>query len=274
MSIAIAFPCETCDDTGDDVWKFKPAWASIAGYGTRCVHWSKEGSESLDRRWPMADPPEIGGTYALRVGHLFKGAQAEPFWVLFQPAHSAVHGWEEYPEELGASSMVKCHLLNVRANEGEQSAWLRIHVVDMMRLHELSRRVEVQEADSLPPYPTQRTVRADWGDLTYFNGNMEGDVGVWFVCQRLEERPTLLLYGEWAWHADFVYAGNRRLTHTEFRLLEKDFREGPTCESPTLPRMPHVLGAYPCMHPTAAKREKRWGQVLHDARHGLTTQWN
>ena len=69
--------------------------------------------------------------------------------------------------------VVKCHLLSVRAKEGKQSAWLRINVVDVIRLQELSHRVEVQYSDSLLPYPTQRAVRADWGDLTYFDGNNE-----------------------------------------------------------------------------------------------------
>lgn len=222
MALDIKFQCDACEKYEDNLFKYKPSWASVAGYDNRCVAWIGEGlvtkNKSVIR---MTEPPAAGKNYTLEVNHPFRARLLEDCWTLFQPWDSAVNGWEEHPHELEFSRIVKCQPVDV-IKKNERSYWVAINVLDSIEFTEISNRF-AKGSGPIPLYPKSRMLRLDWKNLIYFHGNLEGDVAAWFICQKQDEQVTMLLYGISEWHKNFFYAGNRPLSVDEFNILEKDF---------------------------------------------------
>lgn len=205
-------------------------WASLTGYGGELLEWSDFNDEiPEDSHWTRSDiPPEPGEHRAVRFTIPLSAFPTEPFWTIFSPALAHLNGWEEYPEEIDRSSIVLIE--NVRCSKFEDSGtWNKIRILDAITLPNLTERFPPTTRGLLGEHPASFGTLNHWflGRWLFVDGNLESDVGVWYLCRKTDQEVSLVLYGEWfPGQVERIYVGNRRLSADEIvRLLSSSWNE-------------------------------------------------
>ena len=225
MPMAVSFTCTACGKPIIAAWTNRPAWAQVAGFSN--VGWVAEGTRiPCGDIWPrLATMPVARREYALHVQVPVTIYPRRPFWVLFQPALSAVNGWEEHPTEISASGLVQVVLTEVCVH-GETGGWIKARVLQAIPVRDIADRFAEDGSGATAPLLSQLGVRGycevRTEDLSYISAQMEGDVGAWVLCQRWGQSARVLMYGEWGFHADYVFAGNRPLQAAEWQGLSRE----------------------------------------------------
>ncbi len=200
-----------------------PTWASLWAYDN--VTWSEFAPASTDKLlWPSVTPI-LNDTYFIRVQQPFLSSDRNfrP-WILFQPPSSALNGWDDAPDEIPPSSFVRVKLLDV-FSAAKDFAWLKVHVLEILPLAQVVTTFdphpppETSPLDLLLSEPSSRKTSAVSGDFAYISYCGEGDLGEWIVCQKWQSRWRLIIMGEWSFHFDFIYVGQRLLNEKELRAF-------------------------------------------------------
>ncbi|MBT5031624.1 MAG: hypothetical protein HOM55_04940 [Proteobacteria bacterium] len=208
-------------DSGSDPYKDMPAWACVAGYDSS-IAWIAKGAITKDSSaLRMLEVPTAGEHYTLQVNYPFRLESSEDFWALFQPWNSAINGWEDHPNELELSCIVKCKPVEI-IKKTKKLCWLLINVQSLIPFRKITEKIG-KGSGGLPLYPVSRMAHVVWSDLNYFDADLEGDISKWFICQKKGQQHTLLIYGTSEWQDSYFYAGNRPLSIDEFENLKKDF---------------------------------------------------
>jgi hypothetical protein len=130
-------------------------------------------------------------------------------------ALSAVNGFDDFPAELPDSGMVHCRLTADLGDWDNRRHVIEVEVLDSFFTNAAARRfAPVNSSDLAEIYHSGR-YSAEFGDMYHLSWNGEGDIGGWYVFQHLSDGWAAILYGEWDFHRDYVYAGYRPLTDAE-----------------------------------------------------------
>ncbi len=218
--IEIATTCDTCDRSSADEPARLPLPGAIAGFRD-CIDWP-DARES---------PPALGTRQPLLVGFPFRASEATPFWVLFQPRSEHAE-----PEAL---ALVRCGL---RADLGAYDGpWPEDHAYRPERRLEVE-VLEVRPLVTLPatlPVTTASPFDASWdrlfeggggaarsahawelGPFTYFEADVEGDLGAIAITVATPRGRALVVYSAWSMCADGeLVALNHPLDDAAYRRL-------------------------------------------------------
>ncbi|MEW6302889.1 MAG: hypothetical protein AB1705_05430 [Verrucomicrobiota bacterium] len=230
---SIHFECHTCQERSHSPEQStRPPWARVAGFDSTCVRLC-EALNAETRDAVRANPrreenrylesrPGAGERYIAAVEHPFAAKPDAPFWFLFQPPVSLLNGWEEDPEEIYYSGLVRCALDEV-LHQDERQALVAVTVQEVLSLAEIPERFAESKDDEVALLAGDAFRGASWCrylNFLHVSWDLESDVGVWWLFREDElyaDKPgyRLLLHGQWGWHEAWLWAGNRRLTEIE-----------------------------------------------------------
>lgn len=206
------FKCKICKREIDD----KPG---LTGGLTRYAYdpeWLEVGEAVPpleERHWLRSDTlPKAGERRIVKVGYYtpFDRDVGDSFNALFQPAYSALNGWEEAPEELERSAVVKCVFESI-VSADEYTAWIEVTVQRVIPLPEICTRYPACKVDSLYDGEFEKYTQPDftWNGWEYSSFDAQGDCGDWrLVFTDGENVRHLVMLCEWGWHGGFVLFGN------------------------------------------------------------------
>jgi hypothetical protein len=235
MSIAVVFRCSRSGKSTLIPWRDELAWARVAGFG-HIIEWAADINqvESYEMRpargkdfWlRLKTPPITQSEYVLRVSSPVT-IYNQPFWVWFEPELSFLNGWDDQPEEIALSCLVKLELIEVLKHQGS-TGWIKAQVLDVLKLEDLVERFPENNSGKAAPYLNWMIpdsdgyayTRVDWEEFSYIGVSpREGGAHAWVICRREEQFVRLLVYGESDLDRNGVFAGNRLLTMEEWQLL-------------------------------------------------------
>jgi hypothetical protein len=216
MAERLSFICGACQlDTGTVV-PHTPSWATLWGFAG-CIRWLAEPPvANVDALSPLCLPeaPAPGAEHWLAVGMPFHAALENEIWCSYQPPLSYYNGWEDTPDELVRSALIRCKVLGFR-DVLAKSALMRVLVSGVVAFPAIGQRFPIGETIDAPlleqTVPSVRRHAIRWRNFSYLHADLEGDVGAWAVIERREDREYLLVAGEWGWHEDHLFAGNSPL---------------------------------------------------------------
>jgi hypothetical protein len=227
----VSFVCGACQlDTGSVVPR-TPSWAALWGFAG-CLRWLAEPpAAGVDALSPLclAEAPAAGAEQWLAVGKPFHAALDQEVWCLYQPPLSYYTGWEDQPDELARSALVRCKVLGFR-DVRARSAIVHVLVTDVLAFAQIGERIPAGDtigASLLEQIvPSARRQASRLGQFSYLDFNFESDVGTWAIIERRRDREFLIVAGEWGWHEDYLFAGNSPLdaeaTQALHRMLDAD----------------------------------------------------
>lgn len=206
------FKCRCCNKIVDEKPRFIKGLSKFA-YN---VEWLENGQPvpPLEERfWLHADDlPKAGERRIIKVGYYtpFNSEIGDRFNVLFQPADSALNGWEEAPEELERSAIVNCVFEKI-VGADEHQAWAEVFVIGVIPLPRLHSRCPCQKTSSLFAGGFGKLLKQEfaWKNWTYYSFDAQGDCGDWRLIFTDDCGVRhLILQCDWSWHGGYVLFGN------------------------------------------------------------------
>lgn len=227
----LSFKCNACNEFVEEKVKVNKDFV-INGYDN-IIEWSdfKEGDKLPDvdeRIWVRSDKlPEEDSIRIVKAYCGFSFKIEEEFSTLYMPALSSVNGWEEYPEEINKSAIVKCQLKKVISYD-EKSAWIVIDIIEVISLSKMminykERKVTTDYVECVGIYGASYAL--EYEDWLYFECNAQSDIGSWCLIKKHNDKYNLVLYNEWGFHYDFIYADNIIVSRDSIdKMLQKSIR--------------------------------------------------
>lgn len=213
MSLEISFKCCSCGQPNAPVQR--PDWAKLWGFES-CHLWLESTVPLPGDPIPQLDQlPKARDRRLLIVSHPFRAESDTPFWLHFMRALSSANGWDDNPEELRDSGLVYCRLTADLGPWGDSGRAIEVEVLDSFFTSAAAQRFAPVKSGKLKEIYSSGRVSAKCEDMHYLSWNGEGDIGAWFVFQRLSYGWAAIIYGEWDFHQNYVYAGHRPLTAAE-----------------------------------------------------------
>lgn len=178
-----------------------------------CVEWPQLGEKvptDETAGWQrLLTAPKVGDVHTVKVTFPFDVEVGGEFWTLFEPAYSYFNGWDEKPEEIAQSALVKCRLDRI-VEEMIKHSWITISVQDVMMLSDISERIPAVCYDENVAWNiAEFEDKFEYENWTYYSWSGQGDVGGWsLVYTDSLGVHHLILNCEWGMHEDYVYCGN------------------------------------------------------------------
>ncbi|WP_212976730.1 hypothetical protein [Paenibacillus azoreducens] len=220
---SIAFPCPACKKIPEKMTMDNQNF-EIAAFETG-MEWSDfqaDNLPSLDEKIWMrsSEPPLPGSSRIVLVYYPFQMTAGESFWMLFMPALSSFNGWDEHPGEIDSSAFVRCVFEQILLQD-ENRAWIQIKIQNVILLKDAC--AVWPESDGSGCLDSFQIFRDN--DVLRYNGWMllsastEGDLGTWALIKKKNERHHLVALGDWGFHYDIVYGGNKIIPEEELNKL-------------------------------------------------------
>lgn len=206
------FKCKCCNRVVDEKPRFIEGLSEFA-YNAEWLEAGETVPPLEERFWPRADAlPKAGERRIIKVGYYtpFTGEIGEGFNVLFQPAKSALNGWEEAPEELELSAVVNCVFEKV-VSDNDYQAFIEISVNRVITLPELCGSYPCRKAENLFAGGFGECVKLEftWRNWEYYSFDAQGDCGDWRLIFTDDSGVRhLILQCDWGWHGGHVLFGN------------------------------------------------------------------
>lgn len=206
------FKCKCCKQIVDEKPRFIEGLSEFA-YNAEWLESGEPVPPLEDRFWLHADAlPKTGDRRIIKVGYYtpFNSAVGDRFNVLFQPADSALNGWEEAPEELERSAIVNCVFEKVVSYD-EYQAFIEVSVNSFFPLSELCERYPCSKAESLFAGGFGDCLEREftWGNWEYWSFDAQGDCGDWRLVFTDDSGVRhLILQCDWGWHGGHILFGN------------------------------------------------------------------
>ncbi|MFC7677400.1 hypothetical protein [Paenibacillus sp. GCM10028914] len=192
------------------------------------VDWGVEWSDFMievpnlnERHWERSSTMPVVGSYrSVLVSHPFNLAIGDEIWTLFQPALSLFNGWDEHPEEINNSAMVKfCFKSIISRNEKE--AWIVIRIEDVLLLKEADIRLKSRESPGIMKnfdlYDSSHIFTYE--EWLYIDSCSQGDIGSWALLKKKAKHYSLILEGYWDFSHNSIYCGNISVSENEVNEL-------------------------------------------------------
>ncbi|MDQ0496809.1 hypothetical protein [Paenibacillus brasilensis] len=151
------------------------------------VDWGIEWSEFMmevpnlnERHWKRSSIiPKVGSYRSILVSHPFNMSIGDKIWTLFQPALSLFNGWDDHPEEINNSAMVKFCFESI-ISQNEKEAWIVIRIEDVLLLKEADIRLQLRESPGIMNNfdcynSTHIFTYEEW---LYIDSCSQGDIGI------------------------------------------------------------------------------------------------
>ncbi|MDP9138140.1 MAG: hypothetical protein M3N38_08170 [Pseudomonadota bacterium] len=218
MTVSIAFLCKCCGEEASPI----RSDGGPAGFDD-CADWlAPSGGPDLANPLLLEQAPDDGAEHWLTVRFPFHATAEAPFWCLFKPPLSRCNGWEDCPQEIAQSSLIRCRLLEA-TDVQQAAAKIRVAVECVLPLAAIGRELPVVDGEG---------VWFDWldyhhvwlsrsGRFTHVSFNVESDAGCWFIVERRDEGDRLILDGEWSWHTSCFRACNRPLSERAVQAIKR-----------------------------------------------------
>jgi hypothetical protein len=222
----VEFKCHTCGGGGKN--EFRDIVDFTVSAYEDVLEWSDctdEIPQLNDYKWWLRseETPRKDEYRVVSVRHPFNEKLKGTFWTLFLPACSSINGWQDHPDEIDISAFVKCKLDKV-LHHGENQAWLRIEVVECIKLSEAV-NVLPEVKESLPivenTYQFDTFDRETLSGWKYYSGSAQGDLGNWMLVKEDKELAKLVAFGEWSFHKHCAYLGNILISSKTLETLNK-----------------------------------------------------
>lgn len=206
-------------------------WAQIIAFP--CAHWVADSAAEIAARVDhgytgnltevrLEQLPEVGSSQFLMVDHHFgMPVSGDSVWVLFKPSYSTMNDWNvAVPKELAESGLVCVEVIEILSRY-EQNAWLRVRVLEVLRINELiGKWLPLDFAAPLPDLLNCGEITCSlFGNIAYCTASAD-DCFQSVVCQQLEGRWSLLMYSDWQYHSDYLEVGRRELSAAESLRLK------------------------------------------------------
>ena len=176
------------------------------------VDWPENGEYiPLDKKHyhRLETAPKIGERRIVNVSYPFHHKIGEEFWSLFMPGMSYFNGWEETPEELFQSAVVKCRMEQI-VEEHIKESWVEILILDVIPLQDVSKRFPaVDNGENSTRLIEMCQDLFEYKCWKYYSWNCQGDVGGWALVYVDEACVNhLILANEWMMCDEYTYCGN------------------------------------------------------------------
>ena len=83
------------------------------------------------------EEPQPEETYIIKALPLFKCEAGEEFYGLFMPPLSYLNGWEEYPDDIAKSAIIRCCFEELLVEKIKHS-WIKVKILEVIPLKEIS----------------------------------------------------------------------------------------------------------------------------------------
>ena len=190
----LAFKCRACKQVAEKI-ELESRGSDIVAYEDM-MDWPdfSQSVPDLDEQiWQRTiTTPSKGEMKKVQVYFPFHMSVGETFWTLFRPALSSFNGWEDHPDEIDSSALVKCRFESI-LSKNEEKAWITIGIEEVLLLAEICDKLPEKEGA----------------------GYLDG-------FKMFGEKSSLVAYGEWGFHSSLVYCANKVLPESELNeLLER-----------------------------------------------------
>lgn len=208
----MVFKCRCCKQIVDEKPRFIAGLSEFA-YNAEWLEAGEPVPPLEGRFWSHADAlPKAGERRIIKVGFYtpFNSEIGDSFNVLFQPANSALNGWDEAPEELERSAVVSCVFEKVVSSD-EYQAFIEISINRVVTLPELCGRFPCVKPESLFADGFGENLKREftWHDWEYYSFDAQGDCGEWrLIFTDSEDVRHLILLCNWGWHGGHILFGN------------------------------------------------------------------
>lgn len=177
-----------------------------------CVEWPEDGElvptdeKFLCRQEKMPQTDEV---YTVKVIYPFQRELGEEFQILFMPAYSYFNGWEECPEEIFESAIVRCRLEQVLEGHIKHS-WVKVVVLEVIPLQEIYKTLPAVKYDENVAWSMEEyTDKLEYECWKYYSWNCQSDVGGWSLIFTDEAGMNhLVLANDWLMCDTHTYCGN------------------------------------------------------------------
>ena len=219
----IAFPCSACNKIPDKLKLIKNDF-EVVGFEAG-IEWSDFQSSNLpsldEKIWARSsNPPLKGSRRIVMVCYPFQMTVGESFWMLFMPALSYFNGWEEHPSEINSSAFVNCSFEQI-LSKNDECAWIEIRILDVVLLKETCDIwFDSNGSGHLDSFLMFRDIYVlHYNEWILISASTESDLGTWALIKKKNERHHLIALGEWGFHYDIVYGGNKIISEDELNKL-------------------------------------------------------
>ncbi|MEQ6353425.1 hypothetical protein ABNX05_02215 [Lysinibacillus sp. M3] len=219
----IAFPYSTCNKIPDKLELIKNNF-EVVGFEAG-IEWSDfqaSNLPSLDEKiWARSNnPPLKGDRRIVMVRYPFQMTVGESFWMLFMPALSYFNGWKEHPSEINSSAFVNCSFEQI-LSRNDECPWIEIRILNVVLLKEACDIWSDSNGSShLDSFQMFRDIYVlHYNEWILISASTESDLGTWALIKKKNERHHLIALGEWGFHYDIVYGGNKIISKDELNKL-------------------------------------------------------
>lgn len=176
------------------------------------VEWPENGEHiPLDKNYyeRLGTAPQVGERRFVNVRYPFHQEIGDKFWCLFMPGMSYFNGWDEAPEELFLSAVVKCSMVQVE-EENIKDGWIKVEILESISLQEVSKRFpSLENGENNAWRVTECEDLFEYKCWKYYSWNCQSDVGGWSLVYVDEGCVNhLILANEWTMCDEHTYCGN------------------------------------------------------------------
>lgn len=202
------FKCPVCDREPGQ----KPSLDFAIELYENAVDWPENGKQiPLDKKYydRLQNMPQAGEKRIVRVTYPFHQEIGEEFWSLFMPGMSYFNGWEEAPEELFQSAVVKCCMEQVLEKHIKEG-WIQVTILEVIPLQEIAKRFQaIENGENSAYFVTECEDLFEYKCWKYYSWNCQSDVGGWALVYVDEACVNhLILANEWLMCNEQTYCGN------------------------------------------------------------------
>ncbi|MCE5172502.1 hypothetical protein LQV63_24820 [Paenibacillus profundus] len=218
----LTFICSACKQVPEKNLNDKKGFEMVAYEDV--MEWSNFSQDVPDlsiRNWERTSIPPIAGEMKkVQVHFPFNMSVGEKFWTLFRPALSSFNGWEEHPNEIDSSAIIKCSFESI-ISKNEERAWINIKIEEVIRLEMITDKFTQKDGEGYLGYFKffGKPYMTEYNDWILFQASAQGDLGVWALVKKFKCKSIMVAYGEWEFHSDRVYCGNILLPENEINEL-------------------------------------------------------
>ena len=202
------YKCPVCGNT--------PSHKKASGFALEvedeCIEWPEAGEivPTDEKYWCRRNElPQVGELHTVKVTYPFNHELGEEFWVLFMPGLSYFNGWEEYPDEIAKSGIIKCRFEQI-LEEHIKHGWIQVTVLEVVPLAEVCKVLRAVNYDEDTDWNVEEyDDKLEYGCWKYYSWNCQGDVGGWSLIYTDEMGVHhIILRNQWLMCDSHTYCGN------------------------------------------------------------------
>ena len=176
------------------------------------VDWPEDGNQIPEDKkhfYRLDKAPQVGEIRIVNVKYPFNQQIGEEFWTIFVPPMSYFNGWEEAPEEIFLSAVVKCRMEQVE-EQYIKDGWIKVTILEVVFLQDIDKRFpSMKNCESSASMLAMCEDLFEYKCWKYYSWSCQGDVGGWCLVYVDEAGVNhLILANEWVMCDEHTYCGN------------------------------------------------------------------